>query len=191
MNEAEAKEVVKVLISSYPAMYKEHSKEQLELMAKVWASGFKNVPASIVKKALFQVMLESESPYPPVIGQITAEIKKQYSVLDADKQWDMLMWIVRNVSEQLHLAPKKYMDAISQQIVGEQYIRKLKSDSKYCEFEKNNFLKRYNTLKADAEREAINTGNLLLMSNEEKLQSLGVTSAKLLNTTGDAENVRG
>ena len=175
MNKEESRDVVKAIISFYPGMYKDYSKEQLELMTGVWSTAFKNVPAQIVKKAVLQFMSESESPYPPAIGQISAQIKRTFSELDAEQQWERLMYIVRNVCERLHRAPATYMDEIGQKIVNEDYIRRLKnSNTTSVDIEHGNFIKRYNTLKEEREREAIQTGNLMLIASENKLSQLGV-----------------
>ena len=175
MNIKEAKEIINVLVASYPNTYKDFTEEQFSLMAKLWTDAFKNIPAALVKKALTVVMYNQTSNFAPNIGMVNAELRKIITVFDAQKEWDNVMWIVHNVTEKLHRAPKSYLDEISQSIVDETYLRKLKEDSKYCEFERNNFIKRYNEEKDWRERKAIETGNLSLMCSESKMQELGIT----------------
>lgn len=175
MNIKEAKEIINVLVASYPNTYKDFTEEQFALMAKLWADAFKNIPAALVKKALTVVMYNQTSNFAPNIGMVNAELRNIITVFDAQKEWDSVMWIVHNVTEKLHRAPKSHLDEISQSIVDETYLRKLKEDSKYCEFERNNFIKRYNEEKDRRERKAIETGNLSLMCSESKMQALGIT----------------
>ena len=175
MNIKEAKEIINVLVASYPNTYKDFTEEQFSLMAKLWADAFKNIPSALVKKALTVVMYNQTSNFAPNIGMVNAELRNIITVFDAQKEWDNVMWIVHNVTEKLHRAPKSYLDEISQSIVDETYLRKLKEDSKYCEFERNNFIKRYNEEKDWRERKAIETGNLSLMCSESKMQELGIT----------------
>ena len=175
MNIKEAKEIINVLVASYPNTCKDFTEDQFSLMAKLWADAFKNSPAALVKKALTVVMYNQTSNFAPNIGMVNAELRNIITVFDAQKEWDNVMWIVHNVTEKLHRAPKSYLDEISQSIVDETYLRKLKEDSKYCEFERNNFIKRYNEEKDKRERKAIETGNLSLMCSESKMQELGIT----------------
>ena len=175
MNIKEAKEIINVLVASYPNTCKDFTEDQFSLMAKLWADAFKNIPAALVKKALTVVMYNQTSNFAPNIGMVNAELRNIITVFDAQKEWDNVMWIVHNVTEKLHRAPKSYLDEISQSIVDETYLRKLKEDSKYCEFERNNFIKRYNEEKDKRERKAIETGNLSLMCSESKMQELGIT----------------
>lgn len=175
MNIKEAKEIINVLVASYPNTYKDFTEEQFALMAKLWTDAFKNIPAALVKKALTVVMYNQTSNFAPNIGMVNAELRNIITVFDAQKEWDSVMWIVHNVTEKLHRAPKSYLDEISQSIVDETYLRKLKEDSKYCEFERNNFIKRYNEEKDRRERKAIETGNLSLICSESKMHALGIT----------------
>ena len=175
MNIKEAKEIINVLVASYPNTYKDFTEDQFSLMAKLWTDAFKNIPSALVKKALTVVMYNQTSNFAPNIGMVNAELRNIITVFDAQKEWDNVMWIVHNVTEKLHKAPKSYLDEISQSIVDETYLRKLKEDSKYCEFERNNFIKRYNEEKDWRERKAIETGNLSLMCSESKMQELGIT----------------
>ena len=177
MNKQEAKEIIKVLVEINPNTFKDFTKDGLEIMTAMWADAFKNIPYGIVKKALVSVMYQPRQYIAPAqyIGLVNAEIKSTYSKFNAVSEWDNVMWIVHNVTEKLHRAPKSYLDEISQSIVDETYLRKLKEDSKYCEFERNNFIKRYNEEKDRRERKAIETGNLSLMCSESKMQALGIT----------------
>lgn len=181
MNIKEAKEIINVLVASYPNTYKDFTEEQFALMAKLWTDAFKNIPAALVKKALTVVMYNQISNFAPNIGMVNAELRNIITVFDAQKEWDSVMWIVHNVTEKLHRAPKSYLDEISQSIVDETYLRKLKEDSKYCEFERNNFIKRYNEEKDRRERKAIETGNLSLICSESKMHALGITRTSELS----------
>ena len=70
MNIKEAKEIINVLVASYPNTYKDFTEEQFSLMAKLWADAFKNIPAALVKKALTVVMYNQTSNFAPNIGMV-------------------------------------------------------------------------------------------------------------------------
>lgn len=190
MNKKEAKEVVNAIVTAQPALFKDYTDEQFALLAGLWADAFKNIPYGMVKKSLVSVLYKQKGYIAPVqyIAHVNDDLKATYSSFNAEREWENLMWIVRNVSEKLHRAPEKYLDEISQEIVDEYYIRKLKMDSKYCEFEHGNFVKRYTEEKEARERKAIETGNLALMCSDEKMQELGLRRTETaLNAPKEAE----
>jgi len=174
MNPSEAKDIINILVATYPNAYKDQQSGTFDMIAKLWYSKFKNIDVKIVKRALFDAITEKTDNFPPAIGQVAQNIRDRISVFDAESQWENVMWIVRNVPEGLHKAPAKYLDSVSQMFVDEYYLRNLKNTS-ISEFDRKAFLDRYRKLQDDTERKAIDTGNILLMSTEGKLAQIGMT----------------
>ena len=176
----ETKSLINILTTQYPNFYSKFAQEDFDLLAGLWFHAFKNVPYILVRRGLVQYMEESETGFPPPIGMVMANIKSAISDLSAEEQWDLVMHIVRDVPDMIHRAIPKYLDEIAQDLVDPNYIRSLKEGRANVSVEHSHFLKRYNERKSEKEREAIKSGNLLLVSNEQKLAQLGIAKNDLL-----------
>lgn len=164
--------LLRLLVASYPHVYKDYDENQLAFTVALWDDAFKNIPDEVVEKALRKCMYESASAFPPTIGMVNHQIRRMLSHFDAEGQWEKILWIVRNVPEGLHKAPGKYLDEISQDMVDERYLRRLKE--RVSDHDHKSFIDRYNELKEKREAEAVETGNLLLIATEEEVKQIGV-----------------
>ena len=189
MTQEEAKQILRVLQLTYPSSYRNLTKDDAELLTRLWAKHFRNIPIQFVHEAI-EEYLDEDHEFAPNIGHIMTAVKRKITIFDADLQWEWVMYIVRNVTEKLHRAPEKYLDRISQDIVDEYYLKALKEGRTKPEFEKAEFVKRYNKLKELAEKDAVKTGNLLLMSTEQKLQALGIDTDTLPRIEHKESDVR-
>lgn len=174
MNRSETKVIINILFTAYPNTYKNYTEEQAKLLGSIWYATFKNIPVDLVKRALNEVIKKRRSEFAPPLGEVNARLKQYVSVLDAEAQWNNVMFIVRECQEQRHIACRKYLDDIAQTIVNEYYIRRIQEGRVNTGVEHSLFINQYNKLKEEAEDRAIETGNLLLISNEKQLARVGI-----------------
>lgn len=169
--------VVKYLVAAYPHVYKDYDENQLRFTVSIWQDAFKNLPDNVVEKAVKKAVYENKTNFPPSIGMVNFTIRRMLSHFDAEGQWEKVLWIVRNVPEGLHKAPGKYLDEVSQDIVDERYLRRLKD--RVSDHDHKTFIDRYNELKEKREEEAVETGNLLLIASEEEVKQIGVQHKRI------------
>ena len=174
MNLDEAKKVMNVLYTNYPQYYKDFKPENFDMQARIWAMAFENISVNLVKKALAMVLAEDKSGFPPAPGKVREKLSSKITVYNAEKEWAEIEYIVRNVPEG-YWRRLQQCDDITKKIVTEYDIRTWKDVPGAMVKAMPDFIRRYNRLKEDAETQAIESGNLLAISNEERLTALGVT----------------
>ena len=173
MNIDEGKEILNVLYVTYPQSFKDWKPKQWDLISKLWAKHFQNVPTALVMKAVDD-FIDTDSKFAPTIGEIMTRVKDEITVFNAETQWAWVQNIVRNDSENLHLSIKKKLDPIAQELIDTSDIKRYKAKEGTMDYDKKEFVDEYNKRKEKREREAVKTGNLYLISRPDKLMQLGL-----------------
>lgn len=171
MNVTEICKVLDILRATYPQSFKAYE-EDSDILLIMWQKAFKNVPAAWVEAAVLHFITEDPSPYAPVIGQITTYIKSKVSTLNADKEWDFIVYLVRDVDEGYY--NKLMSHPITCKLISPADIRAYKEDNRRMEMDRTRFVRRFNEEKERLEREAFRTGNFNLIASSDHLQKLGV-----------------
>jgi len=164
--------VMDLLRTNYPQSFKSYEGNQMDILISLWEKAFRNVPAVWVEAAVLHFINEDPTPYAPVIGQITTYIKSQVSSLNADKEWDFIVYLVRDVDEGYY--NKLMSHEITCKLVSPSDIRAYKEDNRRMEMDRTRFIRRYNEEKERLEREAFRTGNFSMIASSEQLKRLGV-----------------
>lgn len=174
MNRDETRAILNVLYVAYPNSYNGWTESKFETCTDLWTETFKDFPYSIVNKAVTKIIKTSRSPYAPVIGEIMATITRMVTVYDAGEQWDRVKYIVRNVEEGRHRAIREQLDDIAQSLVTESDIRHWQENSGSMDYDRADFVKRYEKIKAEKEGDALLTGNLGAISDKARIEALGL-----------------
>lgn len=102
MTKEETRQIVKVIISTYPMTYKNVSQEDTKNMIYVWYEVFKEYDITTVLMALKSAIANDTKGFPPAPGQIMAIIKSFKRVSGEEKQmngieaWTLVYKALRN-----------------------------------------------------------------------------------------------
>ena len=179
MTKDEAKQIINVLFVAYPTSYTGWKESRFGVFADLLAETFKNVPATIVSKAIKTEIAQNRTNFAPSIGEIMYRVKELISVYDSDSAWDEIRYLVRMVD--IEDVPKAIqgLDDISKQIYSTRDIQRMKNTAGALEKEKPHFMSLYSKLKDRKEAEAVEKGDLLSISNDSRLAALGVSKSAL------------
>ena len=175
MTKDEAKQIINVLFVAYPTSYNGWKESRFGVFADLLAETFKNVPAAIVSRAIKTEIAQNRTNFAPSIGEVMYTVKELISVYDADSAWDEICYIVRMVDIEDVSKTLQGLDDVTRQIYTTRDIQRMKNTSGSLDREKSHFVAMYNKLKDKKETEAVESGNFLSISNEERLLSLGVS----------------
>lgn len=179
MNKEETKRLINVLYVAYPSTYNGWKESRFNVFADLMAETFKNVPVEVVMKAIKKEIAENRTNFAPSIGEIMYQVKNLISVFDADAQWDEVAYIVRAVNFEDVPQAVRTLDKISQGIVSSRDIQRMKETAGAMDRERPRFIAAYNREKEKREAEAVETGNLLAISDENRLTAIGAEKQAL------------
>ena len=179
MTEDEMKEVINIFYVTYPASFDKWSKNQFAIANKVWADFFQHIPYAIVMKAVKQEISENRTNFAPSVGQIMFRVKELISVYNADSAWAEVCYIVRTVDFEGIPAAVKGLDDISRQIITSRDIQRMKESAGALDKERPRFFAMYSKLKDTKEAEAVESGDLISISSNDRLLSLGAKQSEL------------
>ena len=179
MTKDEMRSVLNIFYVTYPASYEKWSRNQFAIANDVWLDFFKNIPYEIVMRAVKKELSENRTNFAPSIGEIMYRVKDLISVYDSDSAWDEICYLVRMVD--IEDVPKAIqgLDDISKQIYSTRDIQRMKNTAGALEKEKPHFISLYSKLKDRKETEAVEKGDLLSISNDSRLATLGVSKSAL------------
>ena len=179
MTKDEMRSVLNIFYVTYPASYEKWSRNQFAIANDVWLDFFKNIPYEIVMRAVKKELSENRTNFAPSIGEIMYRVKDLIWVYDSDSAWDEICYLVRMVD--IEDVPKAIqgLDDISKQIYSTRDIQRMKNTAGALEKEKPHFISLYSKLKDRKETEAVEKGDLLSISNDSRLATLGVSKSAL------------
>jgi hypothetical protein len=175
----EMSKIMNILYVSYPATFRDWKEGQFTTAKNLWFEIFKMIPYSIVMKAVKQEISENRTNFAPSVGQIMFRVKELISVYDADTAWSEVCYIVRTVDFEGIPAAVKGLDDISRQIITSRDIQRMKESAGALDKERPRFFAMYSKLKDTKEAEAVESGDLISISSNDRLLSLGVKQSEL------------
>lgn len=177
MTKEEMSNILNILYVAYPNSFKGWTKDQYQVAANLWFDCFKQVPYKIVTAAVKKEISTNRTSFAPSIGEIMYHVRNLVSVYDAESQFEEICYIVRTVDFEGIVDAVKRLDPITRTIINSRDIQRLKSAAGSLERERPRFTAAYNKIKDQKEEDAVRSGNMLSISNPERLASLGVTEA--------------
>ena len=75
MNKRDTAMVMAVLQTAYPSYYAKRSEQQMREALSLWAEMFADDPAELVGAAVKTIIVASDNPFPPSIGEIKAKMR--------------------------------------------------------------------------------------------------------------------
>lgn len=175
MTQEETAKIMNILFVSYPATFRDWKEGQFTTAKNLWFEMFKTIPYEVMMKAVKNELAKNRTNFAPSIGEVMYTVKELISVYDADSAWDEICYIVRMVDIEDVSKTLQGLDDVTRQIYTTRDIQRMKNTSGSLDREKSHFVAMYNKLKDKKETEAVESGNFLSISNEERLLSLGVS----------------
>lgn len=190
MTKDEMSKIMNILFVAYPQSFKGWTKGQFSTASNLWLEMFKKIPYEIVMMAVKKELAENRTGFAPSIGQITYRVKELITVYDAATAWEDVAYMVRYIDIEDVGRHLKNGDRITQQIYSIRDIQRLKNTPGSLEPERPRFYAKYNSLKDKAEQEAVESGDLLSISDSLHLSALGVGKKVLMeiDMKGSAED---
>lgn len=188
MTQEEMRNVMNVLFVSYPASFRDWTEGQFTTAKNLWYDMFKTIPYPVMMKAIKKSIGSNRTNFAPSIGEVMYQVKELLSIYDANTAWEDVCYIVRSID--IEDVPKsvKALDAIAQKIITTQDIQRMKNVPGSVDKERPSFIATYNRMKDGRESDAIETGNLMSITNETKLLGLGVKQADIQMQIGFKQN---
>ena len=179
MTQDEMSKIMNILFVSYPATFRDWKEGQFATAKNLWFEMFKTIPYEIVMRAVKNEIAQNRTNFAPSIGEIMYRVKELISVYDSDSAWDEICYLVRMVD--IEDVPKAIqgLDDISKQIYSTRDIQRMKNTAGALEKEKPHCLSLYSKLKDRKESEAVEKGDLLSISSDTRLATLGVSKSAL------------
>ena len=179
MTQEEMRSVLNIFYVTYPSSFEKWTRNQFSIANKVWFDFFQHIPYEIVMKAVKQEISENRTNFAPSVGQIMFRVKELISVYDADSAWADVCYIVRTVDFEGIPAAVKGLDDISRQIITSRDIQRMKESAGALDKERPRFFAMYSKLKDTKEAEAVESGDLISISSNDRLLSLGAKQSEL------------
>ena len=180
MTEQETRSILNMIYSVYPYSFKGWVDDQRNAYCMVWTGIFRNVPYTIVWKAVKNYIRHNSGDYAPKPGQINDEIM---SILSPDTElesitaWENLRRYLRKRTGESSIDLVEYnkLDWITRRIYSMDDLRSLSlMDSEKIEYRRTEFQRLYKKLKDKKNEEDLESGDLIsLAGGKERFMALG------------------
>lgn len=187
MNYEETRKVLTLLKTAYPNSYTHLDSESSALLVDVWNSIFANMPVELVSKAVKSIIATDTREFAPNPADINKKIVEM--ITDSDDEAALKAWEdVVDISGAMHISyysedvrqnrrlygylPKIVWRIYSVEEIAQLGLQDIKERDMY---EKPRFLRLFKSLKVQEEEKALTTGDLSMIANRDKMQSIGLT----------------
>ena len=181
MTSEETSKILNIIFLNYPYAFKDWSASRKEAYRDMWSNAFKDIPVQLVTMSVQDIVFSTGREYAPNIGQIKQHIVEMVTdspEADSDSAWIKMRKFVRNMSRDKKLDMEEYMqlpkplrDIYSYgSLLEMSYQTKEEND-----YRESGFKKSYISRKRETDMQNLNTGNLVELMGEEKMNKLGIS----------------
>ncbi len=125
MTKIETMGIMAILKAAYPMYYKDQAKEDLKETVNLWHEMFADDDVQLIKAAVKAYIASSINGFPPVIGQIKAQLNK---ITTPEQMTEQQAWslVSRAIQNSAYHASEEYekLPMILKQVVGSPMILK-------------------------------------------------------------------
>lgn len=190
MKRDNVKQILTLLKTGYPQSFTAYNAQSGELLLDIWYEGLKDLPSSLVLKAVKSIMLDDSREFAPNIGQVRRRIADMVTELpevETENAWLEVKKILPKLlclegySKEDAEHDKALYDKLSDETKRIYSLRELytlcnQDPNDNDVYEKNKFRTAYRSIRQQTIDHAISTGNLLAVANRERLKELGLSA---------------
>lgn len=200
MDRADAQKVLEMFKIAYPQSYTHFDKSTVTMFINLWTDAFKNIPNSIVFKAVKSIIYTNTREFAPNIGQVMNQILNELAPDTEERAmraWENLRSFISKTSswatkdEEMPMYNK--LDAITKQMYPYREAKRLgtmTTDS--LEYRRNEFLRVYKQLTYKRNARLLEEGNLIeLADGKERMLALGYAEEEITQIATNQQKLIG